>query len=184
MADTDKIAGYFDIYWMEHGVSSSAAILGNTGPDGINWEEEFNLQEITGDAYGPRTVVDWIYQGGNMFLNFVIQDVKLISVKKFLNPWTFSTGTPTYGEGRMATPGALGSNTAIGTLQLIPRSGTPAASYMASGGSGMQFKGLCIGPHNRSLDTRARFVPVRFQCVPYDIGSGTIGWMKPISAAS
>lgn len=181
---TNMIAGYYDMYWMANGVSSGAASLGLTGPEGVEVEEEFNMQEITGDALGPKTVLDWIYQGGNLFLNFVIQEVKAAACMKFMNPWTAATGTPTYGEFKVGTPGTLASATSMGTLQMIPRTSTPAASYYGSGNQGFQFMGQVIGPHRRAFDTRARVVPVRFQCVPYDIGAGVIAWAKLVSAAS
>jgi len=184
MAASDRIAGYHDLYWMEYGVSASAVLLGGTGPDGIDLELEEASTPIMGDALGPTTIIDHVNQGGNCILSFVIQEVKLAVVRKFMNPWTQSIGTPTYGEFRVGTPGHLASQMAYGTLQAIPRTGTPAASYNASGGSGLQFVGMRVGPRRFSLDTRARFVPVRFQCVPFDIGSGVMGWVKYISTIS
>lgn len=181
---TNMIAGYYDMYWMANGVSSGAASLGLTGPEGVELEEEFNMQEITGDALGSKTVLDWIDQGKNVFINFVLQEVKAAACMKFLNAWNAATGTPTYGEFLVGAPGRLASATAYGTLQMIPRTSTPANSYYASGNQGFQFMGMPIGPHRRAFDTRARVVPVRFQCVPYDIGAGVISYAKLVSAAS
>lgn len=184
MAASDRIAGYHDLYWMEYGVSTGAVLLGGTGPEGIQLELEEASTPIMGDALGPSTIIDHVNQGGNCILSFVIQEVKLAVVRKFMNPWTQSTGTPTYGEFRIGTPGALASQSAYGTLQAIPRTSTPAASYNASGGSGLQFSGMRVGPRRFTLDTNPRYVPVRFQCVPFDIGSGDLGWAKWITAAS
>lgn len=178
----NMIAGYYDIYWMENGVSSGAATVGITGPEGVEIEEQANLFPITGDAFGPQTVVEHIYQGGNLFLNFVLQEVKLAAAKKFLNPWTQSAGTPAYGEFQVGVPGQLGTNV-YGTLQMIPRTSTPAASYQASGGQGLQMTGIALGNYRKFFDTRARFIPVRFQAIPFS-DSGTYRWAKWITAVS
>ena len=178
----NMIAGYYDIYWMEYGVSSGATVLGSTGPEGVEIEEEVRLAPIMGDALGPETVVDFIYQGGNLFLNFVLQEVKTTIAKKFLNCWTQSEGTPAYGEFRVGTPGQLGTNV-FGTLQMMPRTGTPAASYQASGGQGLQMTGIPVGNYRKFFDTRARFIPIRFQAVPF-VDSTVTRWAKWITAVS
>jgi hypothetical protein len=180
----DMIAGYYDLYWMEEGVSSGAASLGSTGPEGIEFDEQANLFPITGDAFGPQTVVDWIYQGGNLILNFVLQEVKLAAAKKFLNPWTQELqGSPQYGEFRLGVPGELGTNV-MGTLQMIPRTGAPAASYMSSGtAQGLQMVGIALGQYRKFFDTRARFIPVQFQAIPVS-DSGTYRWAKWITSVS
>lgn len=179
----NMIAGYHDIYWMPFGTSSGAVVLGATGPDGVELVETPNEFAITGDALGPNTIVDHVNQGGNLVLSFTIQEPKLTIVKQFLNCWTAGDGTPTYGEFRIPTPGALASIATAGTLQLMPRTGTPAAAYMASGGQGLQMTGIPLGPRRHFLDTRPRFIPIIFQCYPFS-DSGTMRWAKRITAVS
>lgn len=177
----DMIAGYHDLYWAEAGVSTAAA-LGATGPAGIQYIETRHHQEITGDALGPQSVVDGIYQGASVILSFQLQEIKKDTVKKFLHPHTngVSGSIVTTNEGFVGTPGTLHS-AVMGKLEAIPRTGTPAASLHASGGNGRRFYGLFIGELREGLDTNARFIPVTFRCFPFD-DSGTLKWWKRIAS--
>lgn len=180
----NMIAGYHDFYWLPPGDSGPTDAndwIGATGPDGINVSETDNLQAITGDVLGPNTIVDHVSQGVNVTIEFTLQEVKLIACKRFMHPWQYASSDSVTGSaGLLPTPGILGS-AMTGVLEAIPRSSTPAASLNASGGNGRRYYGICIGPRNFTLDTTARFVPIRFQCYPFS-DSGVIKHHKWISA--
>lgn len=167
-----KIAGYHDLYWQPVDWDNSDW-LGMTGPEGIELTKEINMTPIVGDALGPDTIIDGIYQGGNVSLSFTLQDVKLPIVKKFLNPFldgtdldeaagSIITGRPE----RIGYPGRMVCDFA-GKLYAIPRAGTPAASLNPGGASGRMFQGIASGPRVESLDTRPRFIPIMFQAYPF-----------------
>lgn len=181
----NMIAGPHDLYWMEAGVSSGAATLGSTGPEGITSNKTLNMEMIQGDQLGGETNIDGVYQGGNLILQFTIQEVKLAIVKKFLNPITEDESAVTGGPEYVGVVGAMLS-TYFGTLQIMPRTNTPAASLNASGGNGRQYTGLVISPLLETLDYRTRFVPVTFQCFPFaDAGdSNKVKWWKWITTVS
>ena len=162
----EKIAGYHDLYWQPHDAAYSES-LGMTGPEGIELNKEVFIEPITGDALGPNTVIDGIYQGANVTVSFVLQDVKRTIVKRFLSPMTEDAENPKV-TGRPEFLGVVGRMVCdfAGYLYAIPRAGTPAASLNASGGSGRRLLGVCVGPRAEFLDTRPRFIPVQFQVYP------------------
>lgn len=178
----NMIAGYCDLYWLPYGDSGPTDAndwLGST--EGLSYTHDEQIQEITGDPLGPGTVMDSVYQGGNWFLEFTVQEIKLLVAKRFLNPFTQSAGESVTGRhGYVGTPGILGSSV-TGVLEAIPRTSTPAASLNSSGGSGFRFYGHIIGPRRYSLTTVPRFVPVRFRCYPFT-EDAVYKWYKQISA--
>ena len=180
----NKIAGYHDLYWMPAGEENSVS-LGMTGPDGLDLSKEMFETPITGDAFGPDTLIDSIYQGANVTLSMTLQDVKLDIVKRFLNPFT-EDEEPSTITGRPEAVGVVGrlACSVAGSLYAIPRANTPAASLNASGGSGRRFVGIASGPRNESLDTRPRFIPITFQAYPFYLVSTTRWvWWEWVSSA-
>ncbi len=175
------IAGYHDVYWIANGGGSTAAILGTTGPAPITEIFTPDVTMITGDTLGANTPVDFIYAGGSFVLEFIVQELKLAAVKSLIAPFQHVTGTPE--PGIVGLPGTLGSISYFGKLELIPRTGTPAASLYASGGNGRRFFGTYIGPRQETLSTVQRTVAIRFQCFPFD-DSGTLKWWKRIASAN
>lgn len=179
----DMIAGYHDVYWAANGVSTTV-ICGITGPSGIRLIRTPNVEIITGDELGPDTPIDILYKGGSCVLEFVVQEVKLAAVKSLIAPFQHLSSTPR--PEYVGVPGQLGSISHLGTLELIPRTGTPAASLNASGGNGRRFKGMHIGPVEESLDVNQRVIAIRFQCFPWvDAGdSSLVKWWKWIASAN
>jgi hypothetical protein len=180
------LAGHFDLYWLpgdDLTPLDANDYLGMTDESGIRWEATTHIQDISGDAYGP-SVIDGIYQGKSMTLDFVIQEPKLIVAKKFLNPMTATaaetvSGRPEY----MGTPGTAVS-LYIGILEAVPRTSTIAASYFSSGGNSFRFYGLNVLPVTHSLGNFMDAVPVRFRCYPFvdASDSSAVKLFKRISA--
>jgi hypothetical protein len=176
------LTGYHDLWWSESGVSTTVS-LGSTGPNGIQYIETPHIDFITGDVLGPQTEVDGVYQGMSAIIQFMIQEAKLATVKKFIRPFTTATANSENNAGYFGLPGTLLSISYMGTLEAIPRTGTPAASNYASGGNGRRFVGLCVSELVESLDTNKRFIPITFRCFPFD-DSGTLKIWKRITTAN
>ena len=174
------VAGYHDIYFMPYGTSSGSALdLGNTGPEGVDFEHEEYSTPITGDALGPQTVIDHVNQGGTLTISFTIQEFKNATVRKFLAPWALNevggnwgNATSPYGHYYVGIPGEIGSQCAHGYLFFSPRAGTPAYA-VESTDKIVMVKGMVVGPKRYSYDTRHRIIPVRFQCVPFYVTADT-----------
>jgi hypothetical protein len=201
----DRISGAHKLYYAPYGTTSGGCVyLGATGPEGINQIREFNLQDITSDELGPNTIIDHVYQGENMSIEFVMQEVNKDICQMFLHPFqcTYASGVATaVKQEHFGAPGRLGCGV-YGVLEAIPTAFSTAEGY--TGGSatgtsgtypgtpattptaGRQWRGLVVGTITESLDTRARFIPVRFQCYPFVDASDSniVKHWKWISAAS
>lgn len=173
------VAGYHDIYFLPYDAtpSGSAFDLGNTGPDGVEFEHEEYSTPIMGDALGPQTVIDHVNQGATLTISFTLQEFKNHAVRKFLAPWAFNTtggdwsaATTPYGHYDVGIPGEIGSQSAHGHLFFVPRTGTPAAAVEPTNDV-IYVRGMVVGPKRYSYDTRHRIIPVRFQCVPFYVGT-------------
>lgn len=174
------MAGYHDLWWAANGVSTTV-ILGVTGPEPTRSIFTPHVELIMGDNLGPNTPIDGLYKGGNLVLEFIVQELKLAAVKSLIAPFQHTAGTPT--PEVVGVPGQLISISHLGTLEAIPRTNTPAASLNATGGNGRRYKGCHIGPRMETLGTDQRVLAIRFQCFPFDDG-GTLKWWKWITAAN
>lgn len=173
------IAGYHNLYYTDRSIVSvtAAVTIGKTGPEGIRQNLTKNFKDITGDALGPETVVDQIYQGGNCFLEFVMQEINITQVRLFLAP-ARATPTPTtvpaYNE-----VGKVGhmSTTLAGTLFAIPVVGTPADLAHGTTNSNIRkYQGYVVGDMNETLDVSHNVIPVRFMCLPFSDGTNDVWW--------
>jgi hypothetical protein len=174
-----RIAGAYRLYYASYDTDGEAEFpvwnanyfLGSTGEEGVRSNREFFMQDITSDQMG-QGIVDGVYQGSNLEIEFVVQDYARQSVQSLLYPWQTSAGAtaPVVDQSLYGTPGSLACSK-FGTLWMYPVTGTPAASFVqggaTSGNNAMQFKGISIGPVAENFDTNARFVPVRFRCFPF-----------------
>lgn len=201
----DRIAGAHKLYFAPHGkTTGGVTYIGATGPEGINLVREYQLQEIQSDLLGPSAVVDHVYQGANMYLEFVVQAVNKDVVQQMLHPFqnTFSSSVATaVAQEHFGVAGRLGCQV-YGILEAIPVPFSPASDFTggsATGGvsdypttpastpSGRQFKGIVVGTLTESLDSRARFIPIRFQCYPWydsDNGDGALVHWKWVTTNS
>lgn len=118
------------------------------------------------DAYGD-SVIDWVYRGGNVFLQFESKAYKAGSVAPF---WPYYTLGKLSGS---ANPiGRLASSIAA-SMVLTSTANTPAASAPATL-TGTYALLAPNSPANLLFDSRVRNVPVRLQFLPYASGSDTI----------
>ena len=180
------IAGYHDLLWVDRDTDGNYTlaltdILGSTGPEGIRQVATKEVEMIRGDAYG-NTDIDAVYKGGNVELEFVLQELNVTAVREFLAAFretdTVAANTRYDNEvGIVGHTAANGSGTGFaGTLVAIPRAGTPAE--LAYGGtSSRMYMGFPIGEFPEFLDTRHSVMPVRFKVLPHD-NSGTLVWWQ------
>lgn len=195
---SDKIAGPFDAYWDPYPGTGATSTIGAIGPEGIQVVRSRSRTPITGDALGPETEIDAVAHGGNCELRFVLQDMKLEEVKRFLNPLSqagfASTGaTSEVGGTKTGAPEWLGvvgdlESNYVGKLELIPRADTPVESLnviSSTNTSGRQFFGLVIDEISEILASGTpNFIPIRFRCYPFLNGSSEWVWWDWISAKS
>ena len=179
----DIISGYHDLFWASAADTSTFVALGRTGPDGFRRIVEYNVKELTGDALGPETVIDGIYQGGNCTLEFTLQDLGRDAVKNFLAQFPTLGPVATTDINKVGTPGVPLSCTRGGYLKATPTLGTPANTVHGAT-SGQVYFGYHINPLTFNLDTNERFVPIVFRCLPYLNGSSQRVWWDWSASAS
>lgn len=193
----DRIAGNHKLYYAPFGtssMSSSTHYLGQTGPEGFNQIRDFHMQEITTDEYGPNTVVDHVYQGQNVVLEFVLQELNKDVVQMFLHPFqcTYVSGVATaVRQEDVGGVGRLGCGV-FGILEAIPAPFSPAEAFTGGSAagtsgtypgtaataplSGRHYRGIVVGTLTEPMDSRLRSVPVRFQCYPFAVSGVTKHW--------
>lgn len=141
---------------------------GITDDNGYVIQQDSAAQLINAtDAYGD-TVIDWVYRGGNCFLQFTSDAYKAGSITPFW-PWgalgTLLTAAAPIG--RLAS--AVASADVLTAIANTPASAAPA-SVTAT---------LAIlapnSPANLMYNSKLRTVPVRLQILPSN-SSGTFTW--------
>lgn len=120
------------------------------------------------DAFGG-SAIDYIYRGGNVFLNFLSKAYKAGSIAAFW-PWG-SLGvmlTAAAPLGRLASAVA-------GVDVMTAVAATPAANAPASLTANLAI----LAPNNNAsllFNSKVRDVPVRLMILPYDATGGTFKW--------
>jgi len=168
------ISGYHDLFYSDRDPDDVTLIprIGSTGPEGIRLNLSKNFHEIKGDALGADTTVDSIVQGGNLNLEFVLQELNLNVVRQFIAPareTTSPTTRPSHNE--VGLVGHLGSSIS-GALYAVPREDTPAdrAHHTAAGATRKtvrKFVGHVINDLPETLDSTMNVIPVQFLCFPF-----------------
>ena len=132
---------------------------------GYELQQDSNAQAIgPTDAYGD-SVIDLVYRGGQVHLQFESKAYKSGSIAPF---WPWAT------LGTMGVIGRLASNVAVAEV-LTATAGTPAA---AAPTSLTALKAILAENYPARLlyNSELRHVPIRLRCLPYDSGGGTIKW--------
>lgn len=179
-----RISGTHDLYYAPFGVTI-VTYLGITGPEGIRLNRTSQYLEVASDELGPGSIVDGIYQGSSMEMEFVLQEANLDIVQQFLHPFQCTyTGSAVAGV-RQEDHGVAGRlySGVVGTLEAIPRPFTPAQAFTGGSAtgtagvypgtaattplSGRKFYGIHIGEVMETLDATGRFIPARFRCLPW-----------------
>lgn len=133
--------------------------------NGYEIQQESSVQDITPtDLYGD-TVIDSVYRGGNVFLQFESKAYKTGSITPFW-PWA--------ALGLHGTSGRLGSNVAS-AMVLTAKAGTTASTTPAT----LTGSKSILAPNSPArllYSSVLRTVPVRLRVYPVDTGGGVIGW--------
>lgn len=186
---SSMIAGYHDLIYEDRADGQAALSIGATGPEGIRLSTTKNFQEITSGETGPDTIVHTIAQGGNCFLEFVLQELTLSDrVREFLSPARFTADIVTgdiagwnevgrVGFGSVDVDAEVGSIGLAGNLTATPRANTPAAlAHQGAAVSTRIFFGHVMGDLFETLDTTQNAIPVRFICLPFLDGNNNLVW--------
>lgn len=133
--------------------------------NGYELQQDSDAQPVSPtDAYGD-SVIDLVYRGGNVFLQFESKAYKAGSITPFW-PWG--------ALGAMGVIGRLASAVAA-AMVLTATTGTPAVASPATLTGTLSI--LAENSPARLLYSSAvRLVPVRLRLLPYDAGSGVIKW--------
>lgn len=133
--------------------------------NGYELQQESAVQDIApSDLYGD-SVIDSVYRGGNVFMQFEGKAYKAGVITPFW-PWA--------ALGVMGTVGRLASNVAAAQV-LTAKAGTSAAASPATLTSTLAMLAANF-PARLLYSSVLRTVPVRLRVYPYDSGSGVIKW--------
>ena len=143
--------------------------MGLIGSRGIRQITRYDREDINTDLLGT-TVIESTYIGGQMFLEFELEEANNALVKELSSPHSSTPGTPT--EYEIGTPGNFDTATSTGWLTLVALAGTPAAADAATAQRDYPMVALASGfDLERMLGTRHRVIPVRLRVYPYLSGS-------------
>jgi len=172
------IAGPFNLTYKAPG-ASVASSLGLVGPDGIRISRSVGGEPITSDQYGPETILDAIYTGGNYYLEFLLREASFTACKSLAYPFN-ETNTTNFGkntlERELGTPGVLYS-ASCGEMVATAIAGTAAAGETTPTRT---YSKVILAPgHNIDffIKTGQKNFPIRLLCLPYtDSVSGKVVW--------
>lgn len=185
----EAVAGPFKAFYKAPSASYSAltaaASLGVIGEKGIRQIRTFDTEEYTSDLLGS-SVIEGVYMGGNMFLEFELEEANLNRVKALINPFVIGQTGGTASEGDpdpsnyVGVPGTM-STSYCGTLILRPlyaygATATNLHTKAAKQATPVRVYGLVTlaggFQQEQLLASKRRTVPIRLRCFPYsDSGS-------------
>jgi hypothetical protein len=138
------------------------------------------MEEITpSDAYGD-SILDGVYRGGNVYIQFDSKVFAAGSVTPFW-PWGALGVMMTYGTGSPAPIGRLASAVAAAAILTA----TPGSAFNTAGGlviTTLTVPKAILAPNSSAqllFHSRLREVPVRLLCLPTESSSGgltTTSW--------
>jgi hypothetical protein len=132
---------------------------------GYNLTMESKVETIEeSDSFG-NSIIDWIYRGGNCYIDFDCKSYKAGSTNPY---WPYGA------LGAMGVIGRLASAIAVATV-MTALTGTPAATAPATITTTLTL----LAPNSPAkllFNSKLRQVPVRLQVLPYDSGAGVIKW--------
>lgn len=128
--------------------------------DGIMLEQTLNGEPVRGDTFGD-TIQDFVFRGGDVFMNMVLLEYDATSAKTAFWPWSTTWGRITSG-----IVGKLGTAMAA-ALVLTAVAGTSAATAPATLTANKAI--LAPGfPVQMLFAPRLRSIPIRLQLLPYN----------------
>lgn len=135
--------------------------------DGFNITWSFSKEEVMADSYGD-TVLDAVYRGGNMFVEFTCKAYRAAAIAGMIWPYSATFGA-------VGIVGQMDVNSSLAkSLVLTDIAGTPATTFPAD----WTFHSTILDNEHEvafALNNRHRVIPIRLRCYPTDV-SASIRW--------
>jgi hypothetical protein len=170
--------------------SGTFASLGALDNTGIKQREPIGGHELTTGLYG-ETVVDGVTAGSQgMFLDFVLQEVDKVIIRKMLKPNYLDTLAVTAGDGTYAVEGAIQPSGVLwsqqaGMLKLKPLAGTYAATMNSGTNNVRWYKSVFLNNGNQieeALNWREKFIQIQLRVLPYTDSGGVMRFWEYTSS--
>lgn len=173
---TQAIAGPFKAFYAgPSGVTPTSASLGVIGSGGIRQKHRFEIEEYSADLAG-NSIVEGVYLGGQVFLEFELEEANLRTVTAICNQFRVTPDEGQYDqENQMGVPGTFVTSKA-GSIILQPLYAATGTVHTSAGNQTTPVRtyGLCAmaaGFESESLYSSKRKVhPIRLRCYPYSDG--------------
>lgn len=175
-------AGPFDIRYLKTVESAEVTYsfsdyptslsLGTIGPEGIRQTVTIEGEEIVGDNLGG-TVQDGVFQGANVFWEFVAEEVRNTVLKDLL--WAHNIASAATVEGKVGDVGRLWTSYG-GSLLLVPL-GTASPYSQVASTPGIWAPRVVIENGHELASKMGAFldtVPIRLRLLPSIEAGGTI----------
>lgn len=175
---TDAVAGPFRATYA--GPAATNPVLGHLGvigARGIRQIRRFEGEDYSADLLG-NSVVESVYLGGQMFLEFELEEANLANVLCLENPFRTGTLSTTIdGDNEVGVPGTFATAKA-GSVVLSPLYSTSGTIHTSAGNQPFPVRTyglvtLAMGFEKEKLmSSKRKVIPVRLRCYPYsDAGS-------------
>lgn len=173
---TDAVAGPFRAVYQGPAASNpTSAHLGVIGSRGIRQIRRYEGEEYAADLAG-NSIVEGVYLGGQLFLEFELEEANLQNVLALINPFKTSVSSPTADTGNeMGVPGTFMTSKA-GQLTLTPLYSKTGIVHTTAGNqvTPVRIYGLVTlaagFEREELLSSRRRVIPIRLRCFPYSDG--------------
>lgn len=173
---TDAVAGGFHVtYTGPSGSNPAIGHLGVIGARGVRQIRRYELEDYSADLLG-NSVVESIYLGGQLFLEFELEEANLANVLVLENP--FRTGTmslTTDGDNEVGVPGTFATSK-CGSVTLTPLYATSGTIHTSAGNQTTPVRTyglvtLAAGFEKEKLmASKRKVIPIRLRCYPYSDG--------------
>jgi hypothetical protein len=186
---TDAVAGPFRLtYSGPSGANPVEAHLGVVGERGVRQIRRYEGEEYTADLLG-NSIVEGVYLGGQMFLEFTLEEANLANVMCMENPFRKGTlSLTTDGDNEVGVPGTFMTSYA-GSLNLIPLYAATGNVHTTAGAQTTPVRSyglvtLAGGFEKEKLfASKRRVIPMRLRCFPYSNGGSPAKYIWYSSSA-
>ena len=172
---TDAVAGPFRASYTGPAGSPSIQHLGVIGSRGIRQIRRYEGEEYAADLAGS-SIVEGVYLGGQVFLEFELEEANLNAVKGLMNPFRAATDHPTADVGNeMGIPGTFMTSKA-GAITLNPLYTSSGNLHTTAGAQTTPIRTyglvtIAAGfEREELLSSRRKVIPMRLRCFPYSDG--------------
>ena len=173
---TDAVAGPFRATYVgPNSANPTSGHLGVIGSRGIRQIRRFEGEEYSADLAG-NSIVEGVYLGGQVFLEFELEEANLPNVQALLNPFKNVVGQPNADTGNeMGVPGTFMTAKA-GSIILNPLYTSTGNLHTTAGAQTTPVRTygivtIAAGFEREELfSSKRRVIPIRLRCFPYSDG--------------